>query len=62
MRDYNSAQTSMEPRLKLSKQSLEPMVDHTLYRSVVGSLRYLVNTKPDLGFAVGCQQIPRRVS
>ena len=40
-------------RLKLSKFSSEPLVDATAYRSIVGSLRYLVNTRPDLAFAVG---------
>jgi hypothetical protein len=29
------------------------MVDATGYRSLVGSLRYLVNTRPDLVFSVG---------
>jgi hypothetical protein len=43
----------MEARLKLSRQSTEPSVDQTLYKSLVGSLRYLVNTRPDLGFAMG---------
>jgi hypothetical protein len=35
------------------RQSSEAPVDKTLFRSVVGSLRYLVNTRPDIGFAVG---------
>ena len=43
----------MESRLKLSKKSSAPAVDHTQYRSIVGSLRYLVNSRPDLAFSVG---------
>ncbi|CAA7402086.1 unnamed protein product [Spirodela intermedia] len=43
----------MTTRLKLSKRSTEPLVDATVYRSIVGSLRYLVNTRPDLAFAIG---------
>jgi hypothetical protein len=43
----------MEPRLKLSKQSSELVVDNTLFRSLVGSLKYLVNTRPDISFVVG---------
>jgi len=53
MKDCNSTQIFMEPRLKLNKDSLEPPVDVTLYRSIVGSLRYLLHTRPDLAFAVG---------
>jgi hypothetical protein len=43
----------MEPRLKLSKLSSAPVVDATFYRSIVGSLRYLVNSRTDLAFSVG---------
>ena len=43
----------MATRLKLSKRSEEPPVDVTSYRSVVGSFRYLVNTRLDLAFSVG---------
>jgi hypothetical protein len=43
----------MDTRLKLSKQSTEPLVDATAFRSIVRSLRYVVNTRPDLAFAVG---------
>jgi hypothetical protein len=44
LQDCNSNHTPMESRLKLSKQSFEPVVDNTLYRCLVGSLRYLMNT------------------
>jgi hypothetical protein len=37
-RDCNPCQVLMEPCLKLSKQSTEPVVDQTLYRSIVGTL------------------------
>jgi hypothetical protein len=53
MEDCNLTQVPMEPRLKLSKKSKAPTVDATEYRSVVGSLRYLVNTRSDLAYSVG---------
>jgi hypothetical protein len=53
MAGCNPSQVPMEARLKLSKESTAPLVDATAYRSIVGSLRYLVNTRPDLAFAVG---------
>jgi hypothetical protein len=49
----NPSHTPMEPRLKLSKLSSAPAIDATKYRSIVGSLRYLVNSRPDLAFSVG---------
>jgi hypothetical protein len=49
----NACHVPMEARLKLSKQSTQPLVDATAYRSIVRSLRYLVNTHLDLTFAVG---------
>jgi hypothetical protein len=51
--DCNPSATPMEPKLKLRKKSTAPLVDETAYRSLVGSLRYLVNTRPDLAFSVG---------
>ena len=49
----NPSVTPMESRLKLSKFSIEAAVDATEYRRIVGALRYLVNTRPDLAYAVG---------
>jgi hypothetical protein len=43
----------MEERLKLTKTSTEAKVDATLYQSIVGGLRYLVHTRPDIAFAMG---------
>jgi len=43
----------METRLNLSKERTTALVDATEYRSMVGSLRYLVHTRPDISFAVG---------
>ena len=49
----NPSNTPMEPRLKLSKSSSAPAVDSTQYRSIVGSLCYLVNSRPVLAYQVG---------
>jgi hypothetical protein len=49
----NPSSTPMEPRLKLLKESTAPPVDATAYRSIVGGLRYLLHTRPDILFSVG---------
>ncbi|KAF2293026.1 hypothetical protein GH714_035170 [Hevea brasiliensis] len=52
--ECNPCKLPMEPRTKLSKVvDGEALVDATLYRSLIGSLRYLVNTRPDITFSVG---------
>jgi hypothetical protein len=53
MTGCNPCHVPMEARLKLSKKSTQPLVDATTYQSIVGSLRYLVNTHPNLAFVVG---------
>lgn len=53
MGSSNPCQTPMEVRLQLSTEGTSKEVDATMYRSLVGSLRYLVHTRPDISFAVG---------
>jgi hypothetical protein len=49
----NPCTTPMDPKNKLSRNNSAPEIDVTTYRSLVGSLRYLVNTRPDLAYSVG---------
>jgi hypothetical protein len=51
--DCYPALTPMEERLKLSRDNTTEEVDATQYRRLVGSLRYLVHTRPDLAYSVG---------
>ncbi|WVZ88092.1 hypothetical protein U9M48_034645 [Paspalum notatum var. saurae] len=53
MADCNSVHVPMDGKPKLSKSGSNSPVNPTLYRSIVGSLRYLVHTQPDISFAVG---------
>lgn len=53
MTGCNPCHMPMEPRFKLSKVSTARSVDATEYRSIVGMLRYLVHTRPNLAFSVG---------
>jgi hypothetical protein len=52
MTGCNTCHVPIEVRLKLSKQSTQPLVDVTAYQSIIRSLRYLVNTHPNLAFVV----------
>lgn len=43
----------MDPSEQLTKDVGGKEVDSTKYRSLVGGLRYLVHTRPDIAFSVG---------
>jgi hypothetical protein len=49
----NPTATPMEEKLRLSRESKAEEVDPTHYPWLIGSLRYLMHTRPDLAFAVG---------
>ena len=53
MAECKRCMTPMEERLKLTKASTTAKVDAILYRSIVGDLRYLVHTRPDIAFVMG---------
>jgi hypothetical protein len=52
MGSCNPCATPMEAKLKLSKESNLGSVDATTYRSLIGSLRYLLHTRPDLTYSI----------
>lgn len=54
MSNYKPIRSPISPNQKLSTFDLPSMDDLTLYRSIVGSLQYLLVTWFDLLFAVNC--------
>jgi hypothetical protein len=53
MSNYNLVVTPTELGVKLSKLEGGEAVDSNTYRSMIGSLRYLTCTMPDITFTVG---------
>ena len=51
--ECNSAITPLEARAQFTYEEGKSTVNSTIYRSLIGSLRYLTHTRPDLLFAVG---------
>ncbi|XP_020225191.1 uncharacterized protein LOC109807074 [Cajanus cajan] len=53
MLNCNSAITPSEVGLILEKDGSDEYVDETEYKQIVGSLRYLCHTRPDIEISVG---------
>ncbi|KAL8093109.1 hypothetical protein AgCh_035123 [Apium graveolens] len=53
MSDCNPTKFLMDPKLHITKDEGGEAVNLIEYKSIVGSLRYLVHTRPDIAFAVG---------
>lgn len=52
MLQCNNAATPAKTGAKMKRNDEEPIVDTTLYRQLIGSLRYLCNSRPDVSYSV----------
>ena len=52
MMDYKALTTPMASNLKLLSDASSDSVDATMYHQMIGSLVYLMNTRPDICFVV----------
>jgi hypothetical protein len=62
MLKYKSMYTPMEMKLKLLVDTLLELVDATLYRQIIASVMYLMNTRLDICFVLSQYPVePRHV-
>ena len=52
MMDYKAMTTPMESNMKLLSDASSESVDSMMYRHMIGSFMYLMNTRPDIFFAM----------
>ncbi|GJZ29117.1 zinc finger, CCHC-type containing protein [Tanacetum coccineum] len=57
MMESNDTKIPMDPGTKLVKAEDGNSIDATYYRSLIGCLRYLLHTRPDLSYSVGLLSI-----
>ncbi|XP_058767860.1 uncharacterized mitochondrial protein AtMg00810-like [Vicia villosa] len=60
MDDLNPASSPVGTKLKLEKHGEEDKVNVTLFKKIIGSLRYVCNSRPDIGFAIGLVSVSWR--
>lgn len=53
MEDLNHASSLVESNMKLEKHGEEDKVDATLFKKIVGSMRYVCISRPDICFSIG---------
>ena len=59
LESISSIKTPMSLNVKLAVDLLGKNVDSSLYRSMIGSLLYLIASKPDISYSVGMCEIGR---
>ena len=53
LKSASSIRTPISPNVKLTVDLLGKSVDHSLYRSMIGSLLYFTASRPEISYTVG---------
>lgn len=53
MLECNATTYQMDPKMQITRDEMGEAVDVTMFKSMVGGLRYLVHTRPDIAYSVG---------